>query len=253
MQKPTLLSIKQEEPVSSDGEHGEPFNDNTLSDSDGEGHETADAGHQVAVNTTKYEENEANDDGKKDNILAMVPFMAETVIEPPPAASNMFECYLCHKTWKSAGNLTYHFTCYHTVGKTSGCTICGKWIINPSNMVRHLNMHFSTKPYQCNLCDFSYSRSTSLKRHLLSHSRAGTSSYKCSKCSHVFISKKHLKIHKKTHVSIAWQLAICLFYLKEYQSSRFRLLVQYCPLFSLPFITHIIRTFRSLLGTSGIS
>lgn len=202
MQKPTVLNIKEEEQLSSDGEQ---YIDNTFSDSDGEDRETA---MDEAINTTKHEENDAADDAKKDNILAMVPYMAETIIEPPAVSTTMFECYLCHKTWKSAGNLTYHFTCYHTIGKTSKCTLCGKWIKDPSNMVRHLNMHFSTKPYQCNLCDYSYARSTSLKKHLLSHSKPNTSTHSCSKCKKVFISKKHLKIHRKTHVSIVYQFAV---------------------------------------------
>lgn len=202
LQKPVLLSIKQEEELLSDGEQ---YVDNTFSDSDGDEHDaTNDATANDAIktpNTTKDEDSGANDDTKNGSILAtMVPFLAETVIEPP-TTSNMFECYLCHKSWKTAGSLTYHFICYHTMGKTPKCHLCGKWIKDPSNMVRHLNMHFSTKNHQCHICSFSFARAASLRNHLIVHNTPNAAEFKCSKCEKVFISKKHLKIHKKDHVS----------------------------------------------------
>ncbi|KAJ6634368.1 Zinc finger protein, partial [Pseudolycoriella hygida] len=193
--KPVLLNIKQEDDQRlSDGEH---YLDNTYSDSDGEVYETIKTGKIEPVTSLR----EQNDETKaEENIHSLVPFMAETILEPTAISSapKLFECYLCHKTWKTAGNLTYHFISYHTIGKTSKCHLCGKWIRDASNMVRHLNVHFSTKQYQCHICDFSFARSTSLKNHLLSHSQPNQKTFDCSSCSKTFISKQHLKIHKKT-------------------------------------------------------
>lgn len=89
-----MLTIKQEENLSSDGEQ---YNDHTFNDGDSD-YEENDAS-KVTANEEKHEDNE---DAKKDNIISMAPFMAQTVIEPQ-TDSNMFECYLCHKTWKTAG------------------------------------------------------------------------------------------------------------------------------------------------------
>lgn len=73
-------------------------------------------------------------------------------------------------------------------------------------MVRHLNMHFDTKQYRCNICEFSFARAISLRKHLLIHNEPNTKSFSCSKCSKVFVSNKHLKIHKKSHVSSTLKL-----------------------------------------------
>ncbi|KAG4077404.1 hypothetical protein HA402_009805 [Bradysia odoriphaga] len=188
--KPVLVNIKLEELQGSDDEH---FNDNAYSDSDDDEQGTTNEVNDMRPNGAQSEE-----DPRKDSIQAMVPFMAETTIESPEVP-RLFECYLCHKTWKTAGNLTYHFTCYHTTGKTSKCNLCGKWIKDASNMVRHLNSHFKTKQFRCSMCDSEFARYTSLKKHLQSHSEPNAKEFKCSKCSKVFITRMHFKAHLKEH------------------------------------------------------
>lgn len=210
-----LLNIKQEEQQYSDGEN---FNDNTYSDSDDDDRTeaTVDVNNASTNDAKQDEDNPPAKTPRKDDQVS-VHFMAETVIDLPEVP-RLFECYLCHKTWKTAGehnqivqiesifhfvfcpgNLTYHFTCYHTIGKTSKCHLCGKWIHDSSNMVRHLNTHFEMKQFRCNICDFSFARSYSLRKHLLLHNNS-EEEYKCSKCAKVFVTKQHLKLHKHSHV-----------------------------------------------------
>ncbi len=190
MQKPLLVNIKQEELHSSDGEH---YVDNTFSDNgDDEEYEPP----NVTPNEEKPDEITETVEVKK-----QLPSLAEMGINLQDG-DRLFECYLCHKTWKTAGNLTYHFTCYHTIGKTSKCHLCGKWIKDASNMVRHLNAHFNLKQFQCNICDSSFARPHSLRLHILAHSEGSTDEFICSKCSAVFITKVQLHIHLKNHVSI---------------------------------------------------
>lgn len=90
-----MVNIKQEELPDSDGEH---FNDNAYSDSDEEELETPNE-----VNNTPPNNAQIDEDSKRDTFQAMVPFMAETTIESPPEVPRLFECYLCHKTWRTAG------------------------------------------------------------------------------------------------------------------------------------------------------
>lgn len=196
------MSIKVEDAHSSDGEN---YVDNTFSDGDDEDHEAKDEEpNNVTQNDDKQEvHNVINDARKKANIQPYLPVMAETQMDAQDVPQ-LFECYLCHKTFKSAGGLTYHFTCYHTIGKINKCQLCGKWINDPSNMVRHLNLHFNTKQFQCNICDSSFARSFSLRKHLLVHNEEGTNTkeFKCSKCSKVCTTKHQMQLHMKNHVSI---------------------------------------------------
>lgn len=83
-----MVQIKQEDLLSD----GEQCDDNDSIDG-GE--------HYDNINST----NSSDDDDNEDNIQTIVPFMAETLIETQPLADipNLFECYLCHKSWKTAG------------------------------------------------------------------------------------------------------------------------------------------------------
>lgn len=96
-----LLSIKHEELPESDGE--EQYNDNTFNDYDSEEHEDI---HE-ATTEDSHKENEASRVAKTEiDISPMMPFTVETVTEPQ-ISTNMFECYLCHKSWKTAGTITH--------------------------------------------------------------------------------------------------------------------------------------------------
>lgn len=90
-----MVNIKQEEVHSSDGE---AFNDNAYdSDSDVDEQGATNEVINVHANNAKIEE-----DAKEGSFQAMVPFMAETTIDSPEVP-RLFECYLCHKTWRTAG------------------------------------------------------------------------------------------------------------------------------------------------------
>lgn len=151
-----------------------------------------------------------------------VPFAEEIFDKTQQSLCNrpkLFECYLCHKSWPTVGNdteflfqnynlminvsghLTYHFGRHHTMGTTSKCHLCGKWLRTPSSLVRHVNMHLSDRPYHCDLCDFSFASSISLKRHMVRHNESNANPFECSKCQKAFISQRHLRLHRKTHVS----------------------------------------------------
>ncbi|KAJ6641385.1 Zinc finger protein, partial [Pseudolycoriella hygida] len=111
----------------------------------------------------------------------------------------VFECYLCHKSWPTVGHLTYHFGRHHTLGTITKCPLCGKWLKTPSSLVRHVNMHLSDRPYSCDLCDFSFASAISLKRHMVRHKECTSNAFECFQCQKTFISRRHLRLHRKTH------------------------------------------------------
>ena len=53
------------------------------------------------------------------------------------------------------------------------------------------------KPYKCEDCSASFTKSTSLKSHSLKHS--GEKKYKCEHCAKTFFSSSSLKIHVRVH------------------------------------------------------
>ena len=53
------------------------------------------------------------------------------------------------------------------------------------------------KPFKCDDCNASFTKSTSLKSHSLKHS--GEKKYKCEHCAKTFFSSSSLKIHVRVH------------------------------------------------------
>ncbi|XP_032811278.1 uncharacterized protein LOC116942922 [Petromyzon marinus] len=53
------------------------------------------------------------------------------------------------------------------------------------------------KPYQCELCGWSYSHTSNLKRHLRTHT--GERPYRCNVCGKTFSQSCHMRSHKRTH------------------------------------------------------
>ena len=46
------------------------------------------------------------------------------------------------------------------------CEFCGKAFISPSKLQRHSYSHSGLKPFQCNLCNKSFSQSVNLQTHI---------------------------------------------------------------------------------------
>ncbi|KAG4077362.1 hypothetical protein HA402_009763 [Bradysia odoriphaga] len=133
-----------------------------------------------------------------------------TIKLPSPEPPRSYECYLCHKSMKTVGHLVYHYNLYHTIGKTPTCILCGKWINDGSNMVRHLNSHLDEKEYRCDICHAGLKTQKGLKKHSQSHSDPNVKKFKCSKCPKVFITKiqfkAHLELHKRPALSLSEKL-----------------------------------------------
>ncbi|KAG4074129.1 hypothetical protein HA402_014334 [Bradysia odoriphaga] len=177
--KPEMVIVKQELELSDVEE-------------DDESHSNCDINY---TEDNSYRDGQVNED---------VPLPFTTIVNTPTLVYDrpkVFECYLCHKWWPTVGHLTYHFGRHHTVGTISKCHLCGKWLKTPSSLVRHVNMHLSDRPYHCDLCDFSFASAISLKRHMIQHNKSESNAFKCSQCQKEFISQRHLRLHRKTHVS----------------------------------------------------
>ena len=87
------------------------------------------------------------------------------------------------------------------------CPICGIQIQgNNSNFQRHVQC----QPYTCHVCDKSFARSDSLKRHMMIHNDNSVY-YECETSDKKFKSNSSLRTHvKNIHEGLSYSCEICL-------------------------------------------
>ncbi|XP_067018560.1 uncharacterized protein [Acropora muricata] len=77
------------------------------------------------------------------------------------------------------------------------CEQCEKTFSGSSSLIRHIKTHSNEKPFSCDQCSKVFSRLSSLKRHQGSH--AAERPFKCTVCGWTFLQNSDLKIHERTH------------------------------------------------------
>ena len=77
------------------------------------------------------------------------------------------------------------------------CSHCPKKFKKPLDMVRHLRIHNSVKPYKCHVCQRSFRLKSTLMSHLNSHS--GVKNFTCPICGKKLASRSSLALHQRLH------------------------------------------------------
>lgn len=140
-----------------------------------------------------------------------------------------FQCHKCDTKFLHKNSLKYHIQRYHgnkPIEYEYGCTICAKKCLSRADLLRHLSVHSSAKPYSCPHCDMKFKHlqtvtghinrvhlgrvkviekipckkcnkvisKSSIRKHLETHNEK-RKMYRCLKCTRQFFSKKQLKQH----------------------------------------------------------
>ena len=109
----------------------------------------------------------------------------------------IFKCPLC-ETWKSSTQrLNLHFKRRHPPLQ---CGICGRSFSRPSSLARHMYDH-NERRYHCNKCEQSFHFESELVSHRVSHRSKTKPTFQCMKknCGKWFMRKWDLMLHLKKH------------------------------------------------------
>ncbi|PSN31453.1 hypothetical protein C0J52_19055, partial [Blattella germanica] len=79
------------------------------------------------------------------------------------------------------------------------CKICNKSFTRKNNLNRHMIIHTSNRPFQCEICNKSFTRKSDLNRHMITHTSKRP--FQCEICSKSFSQKSYLSTHVITHIS----------------------------------------------------
>ena len=111
------------------------------------------------------------------------------------------ECEVCGKPFYNQSNYDRHMKGHQGI-KEFQCNQCGKAYTSKRSMEQHVDVvHLGKKSFVCNVCNQSFGRTTTLRVHMLSHTKELP--FRCEYCSAGYKEKRNLKKHMmKSHPEI---------------------------------------------------
>jgi KRAB domain-containing zinc finger protein len=117
-----------------------------------------------------------------------------------------YDCNECSATFKTTKSLGSHKR-FHSV-KIFQCESCPKKFLSEENFIAHKIRHTGQSPYQCSVCNKSFTIRSSVKKHMILH----VEHYKCGRCGRAFITEEERDQHAAQHKEMKPRL-------KNYQCS----------------------------------
>ncbi|XP_058449869.1 zinc finger protein ZFP2-like isoform X2 [Malaya genurostris] len=109
---------------------------------------------------------------------------------------SLINCNMCDKTFRGNSKLNVHIQSVHNKQLIPTCILCNKTFTAKSSLERHMLLHTNEKPYSCNECLISFSRSVDLRNHIrMIHE--GINPYVCRECNEQFRSYHSLYMHRQ--------------------------------------------------------
>jgi uncharacterized Zn-finger protein len=115
----------------------------------------------------------------------------------------IFNCTTCTKTFATAKSLQNHMECHVQKPKKHfyPCPVCKEDFPTPQRLEGHMIRHTGGRPYMCAFCGASFIMLKQLVHHRESvHKSTGAVKWlKCTICSMTFYKSSTLKKHMRTH------------------------------------------------------
>ena len=135
-------------------------------------------------------------------------------------SNKIFRCGLCEKVYYHEKSLTRHVESNHygVESKVHTCDICKKKFRFEGKLSKHVSeVHIGTT-YKCKICDRIFTRSYTLRNHVLRFHKGKREVYSCENCDYVTHYKFQLSRHKSSfHEQIKFQCDECP---KKYSDKR---------------------------------
>ncbi len=104
-----------------------------------------------------------------------------------------FECEECGKCFFQLANLQQHQRCHKSEFQ---CQMCGKGFVSLFSLRKHKQTHIRKSPHRCTKCHLSFTRSTELAEHMVTHR---DENFPCDLCDETFSCKTSRAEHRKMH------------------------------------------------------
>ncbi|KAK2903063.1 hypothetical protein Q8A67_007776 [Cirrhinus molitorella] len=104
-----------------------------------------------------------------------------------------FECEECGKCFFQLANLQQHQRCHKSEFQ---CQMCGKGFVSLFSLRKHKQTHIRKSPHRCTKCHLSFTRSTELTEHMITHR---DENFPCDLCDEIFSCKTSRAEHRKMH------------------------------------------------------
>lgn len=113
-----------------------------------------------------------------------------------------YECYVCHKPFKSEPALRKHVY-GHFYKNNLLCSRCGKYCCSEAVLKRHLMSHepnTENKPFKCTHCKKTFGGASQLREHVATHTQE--KKFVCEECGKIFRASSNLYQHRLIHSEI---------------------------------------------------
>ncbi|XP_067635465.1 zinc finger protein 43-like [Eurosta solidaginis] len=106
-------------------------------------------------------------------------------------------CTFCGAHFEKISHLKAHKLIHNENKNPYKCDICEMRYKQSSTLRKHIRTHTGEKPYKCKYCDSSFTQIGGLNRHLRMH--LGDNVYRCEFCPLSFPSASERRLHRTTH------------------------------------------------------
>lgn len=111
-----------------------------------------------------------------------------------------YECEECGKCFVQLVNLQQHQRSHKSEFQ---CQMCGKGFVSLFALRKHKHTHVRKRPHQCTKCPLSFTRSSQLTEHMITHR---DENFPCDLCHENFSCKSSRAEHRKIHTEAEEEL-----------------------------------------------